>query len=97
MTIRWKKDAAKLGGELGIKSFALNSVTAYKKREDMTKSASFTQVVFDHKANALIVPILTDKAKMVYNYCPFHLRMIKNTSINAEKNITYLRINLHNP
>ena len=23
--------------------------------------------------------------------------MIKNTSINTEKNITYLRVNLHNP
>ena len=63
----------------------------------MAKVANPNQVVFDQVANSLIVPILIDKANMIYNYCPFHLRMIKNTSINTEKNTTYLRVNLHNP
>ena len=87
----------KLGKELGIRSFNLTSVTAYRKREDMLKKAGINNLVFDSNANALICPILIDKAKMIYNYAAFHLRIIKNTSITQEKNLTYLRINLHNP
>ena len=78
---RYEHDAVKLGKELGIKSFNLNSVIAYKKKEDMLRKASMNNAVFDQSANALIVPILIDKAKMIYNYCSFHLRVIKNTSI----------------
>jgi len=41
--------------------------------------------------------MLIDKQKMEFNYAVFHMRMIKNTSITRERNLTYLRINFHNP
>ena len=94
---RYLVDKQKLGTELGIQSFKLNQVTAYKNYDAFKALASQQQVIFDGKANAIIVPILIDKQKGYINYATFHLRMIKNTSITKEKNLTYLRINFHNP
>ena len=45
----------------------------------------------------MVIPILINKEKNEFNYAAFHLRMIKNTSITKEKNLTFLRINFHNP
>lgn len=48
----------------------------------------------DTKHNALIVPMrFGDRMIGV----PFHLKTIKNCSLNSDKNTTFLRINFHNP
>ena len=41
--------------------------------------------------------MLVDAKKQEFNFAVFHLRMVKNTSINRDKNLTFLRINFHNP
>ena len=74
-------DKVKLGSELGIQSFRLNSVTAYKDLASMKNSARPAQISYDSKANSVIVPMLINKKTQEFNYAVFHIRMIKNTSI----------------
>lgn len=82
---------------MGIQSFKLSSITTFKSLDQLKDAARHSQVTYDNKANAVIVPVLVNKQTREFNFATFHIRMIKNTSINREKNLTFLRINLHNP
>jgi len=92
---RYESDALKLGEDLSYKQFNLRSVKAYKDPEDIRQKANKNGLVFDHSANAIIVPVCHPDGSV--DYAPFHVRMIKNSSVTVDKSVTYLRINFHNP
>ena len=83
----------KLGNQLGLRTFDLASVVAYKDASQMKGLDNL--LFFDKNANVLICPIRFSERDSYL--VPFHVRMIKNCSMQNERNVHTLRVNFHNP
>lgn len=92
---KFDNDELKLGGNENLKQIKLANALAYQSRKDFpAKYNKRDQAFFDVAKSVLLVPYELDGERYAI---PFHLYMIKNASMNLEKNVAYLRVNFHTP